>query len=141
MTDNRFYSTVQAICLVLIVAVIIVFLSLPAEGKPLFPLPPELDKVTNYGCTATQARVPQDNTYWWHIRVSAAYKAGEKWIHLFAIREGTDRKNAMKDCSTWLTEMEKALKKMKKSQFQKSEYDIPPPDEEEVQPLPGSNVG
>lgn len=112
MTENRFLAGVRVFCLIAIAIMAAVWFATPCQGKDVLPLPPDLELVVSYGCSATLS-VLDRNTNWWHVRVSADLRFNGKWIRLFAIRQGLERKKALRDCEVWMDKMEKALKKVK----------------------------
>ena len=92
---------------------LLLLFSILLPAKTSIAIPPHLESVISYGCQAQQSRVIGSDIRWWHVHVSAVYQdhAG-KWVALVAVKEGADRKGALRECELWMNQMDKALRKV-----------------------------
>lgn len=111
MTDNRFYSILQAVCLALIAVMAFVLFATPCQGKSVTneALPPGMDKVTEFGCAVLEVKKEA-----LHVVFAVAYENGDKTIMVFAIHPLTEQDEAVIECKDWMALMKAEMTKVKK---------------------------
>ena len=64
-----------------------------------------------FGCTATLLNGPDKDTQRWYVKVWTRGKDGQQEIRLYSVRDGKDRKKALKDCDRWMGQQQRKANK------------------------------